>query len=497
MKKPIIAFILSVVISGIPLVPAQVSAQEKTPKSALSLIASSEPTKKTNTVLSMVFEEIGELQSMESELSKLNVSLQYERENPTQAEITLETREKNRSDAINQLNEIRKEIENVQKEIYVLKNPDPATNNAEENLSEAEIQKKEAAEIKEQEKQAAAKQLLVDKEKKLKDEEKNIKNKIKEHDQAIEALKQKVPDQQATKEITITELEKQVQDQSQIVKKQQQLIRQQIADLVSKIVILILLVLSVFIIRWIAFRLIQRLHMPLSRKAALSHIIRVSFNVIIALIVTGIVFSQFTNVLPFILLLGTGLAFAVRDSISSFIGWFIIGSDSGFHINDIVTLGEAHGKVKEINLLTSVIIQMDDHGETGKIISIPNKFIFDKPLINFSRSYGLSRIMINIEMQWGEDLEAAEIALMEALSNTIDSLINQADFSHQSYSSKLDRGKLHPQVAIHDKDEKIELSLVCFVPMELKYLAKQEIIRRFNSWLRNKDKKKTTKTVSK
>jgi small-conductance mechanosensitive channel len=460
---------------------------ETTAKSAISFLASTnDSTAKNNTVLSMVFEELGELQELESQLARDEVSLEYEKETQTPAEITRTTKETERDILISDLQATREELNRIQEQIYVLRptiNQPKEPNTTDENQTDEEKKAIEDEKAQEKEKQVAEKNVLLETEKTIKEKQKIFQTELDLLDKKINELEEKIPQEKIEKATIIESLETNVQSLNQLIEKQKQLIRQQAAGLASSIVFIISILLFLFLLRWVIIRLIKQLHMPLSRKATLSHIAKITFNIIIGIIAMGLVFSQFTNILPFILLLGTGLAFAVRDSISSFIGWFIIGSESGFHINDIIALGNTHGRVKEINLLTSVITEIDVHGETGKQISIPNKFIFEKALINHSRNYGLARIMISIDIDWGTDITHTQNALMTALNKTIESLLEQAEFSHQNYKNKLERGKMHPQIDIESKQEKLTLHLICFFPTDLANNSKQEIVRHFNQWL--------------
>ncbi len=148
--------------------------------------------------------------------------------------------------------------------------------------------------------------------------------------------------------------------------------------------------------------------MTSKRREALLQMVRIIFNVVIGIVILTILFAQFVNLVPFLLLLGTGIAFAVRDSIASFIGWFVIGTDRGFRLNDFVQIGDTLGKVREITPITSLLLEYKDNRPTGRTITFPNKFVFEKELINCSRMRKNLMTSLSFHLDKNSDLEKAE-----------------------------------------------------------------------------------------
>jgi len=92
--------------------------------------------------------------------------------------------------------------------------------------------------------------------------------------------------------------------------------------------------------------------------------------------------------LPFLAILGTAIGFALRDIISSFIAWFLVGyKDSIYKIGDIIEIEENNvfGRVFKISPVITTIQELGLSGPSGMYKNFPNKFIFEKSIKNISK----------------------------------------------------------------------------------------------------------------
>jgi len=74
-------------------------------------------------------------------------------------------------------------------------------------------------------------------------------------------------------------------------------------------------------------------------------------------------------------LTGFALGFALKDTLSNFISGVLVLIYKPFNIEDFITVDKYSGKVRDINLRYTVIIQ------EGNEVLVPNSFIFSKPII--------------------------------------------------------------------------------------------------------------------
>ena len=125
--------------------------------------------------------------------------------------------------------------------------------------------------------------------------------------------------------------------------------------------------------------------------------------------------AEFISFLPFIAILTTAVGFSLREVVSSFIGWFVIEADSGYQPGDLIELDTMTGRVKSITPLLTTIEEYWVQGFTGKIISFPNKTIFEKSIKNWSHGSDFLMISNDFLLSYDSDIATAKELLMEVV----------------------------------------------------------------------------------
>ncbi len=107
--------------------------------------------------------------------------------------------------------------------------------------------------------------------------------------------------------------------------------------------------------------------------------------------------------------LGIALGFAFQDIAANLISGVVIAIKEPFKIGNIIEVDGIFGEVKNIDLRTTLIETFQ-----GIEIFVPNKFMFEKPLHNFS-GVPKRRLDIEVGVSYGDDLEKVEKVLYECL----------------------------------------------------------------------------------
>ncbi len=152
-----------------------------------------------------------------------------------------------------------------------------------------------------------------------------------------------------------------------------------------------------------------------SHKEALSLAHRWIFNILFVWAFLVIFAAEFVSLLPFVAIIGTAIGLALRDAIYSFIGWFAVGSESGYQEGDFIEFEGTQGRVYKI---TPVITNIEEYGNqwfTGKIISFPNKTIFEKNIKNWSRGSDFSLMSLEFLLTHTSNIEKAKEMLMKVV----------------------------------------------------------------------------------
>ncbi len=208
------------------------------------------------------------------------------------------------------------------------------------------------------------------------------------------------------------------------IEKQKELIRTHVSRSAINIFFIVGIIILLLGLRFISSRIILRFFSDQTskRQTMLLNLNRIIFNLIIAFVVLGIISSQFISLLPFLALIGTGVAFAIRDVLSSFIGWFVIGTDRGYKVGHIIQVGKAYGVVQEIGPFLTVLRDLNDGYETGKTITFPNKVVFEEEVINLSKCSSFVQHEISFLITENSDIKTAQSTLLDLIQKEIDHL---------------------------------------------------------------------------
>ena len=107
---------------------------------------------------------------------------------------------------------------------------------------------------------------------------------------------------------------------------------------------------------------------------------------------------------------GFTIGFALQDIAKNFIAGLMLLYRQPFNLGDTVMVEEYHGEVKEINIRDTVIETLD-----GELVIIPNRAIFENPIINFTHTR-LRRRRIVIGLGYDEDADNAIEIFLNAIN---------------------------------------------------------------------------------
>lgn len=110
-------------------------------------------------------------------------------------------------------------------------------------------------------------------------------------------------------------------------------------------------------------------------------------------------------------IVGLALGFAFQDIAANFMSGFMMAAKKPFHVGDVIETKDHVGVVQKINLRTTEIKSFQ-----GQEIIIPNKEVFQSPLINNSAN-GKIRIDLGVGVSYGEDLKQVREIAIAAVEN--------------------------------------------------------------------------------
>jgi small conductance mechanosensitive channel len=156
-----------------------------------------------------------------------------------------------------------------------------------------------------------------------------------------------------------------------------------VPNFVLAILILILFYFLARLLRNLIFKLLHRI----SGKAAVSGFVATLTNLLILLLGVFIALnilkleSAVASLLAGASIIGLAVGFAFQDLTANFISGAYIAFRKPFEVGDLIQTNDFLGNVEEINLRSSTIRTFE-----GLHVLLPNKEIFQKPIINYSRT---------------------------------------------------------------------------------------------------------------
>jgi small-conductance mechanosensitive channel len=123
-------------------------------------------------------------------------------------------------------------------------------------------------------------------------------------------------------------------------------------------------------------------------------------------------------------LVSAGLAIALQDPLTDFVGWIFIIWRHPFAVGDRIQIGGQAGDVVDIRYFQFSILEIgnwvDADQSTGRVIHIPNKKVFTESLANYTEGlayiWNELAVMITFESDWAkakkilQDIVAKQIA---------------------------------------------------------------------------------------
>lgn len=107
--------------------------------------------------------------------------------------------------------------------------------------------------------------------------------------------------------------------------------------------------------------------------------------------------------------LSVGLGFGLQEIFANFVSGIIILFERPVRIGDIITIDSFSGTVSKIRIRATTIVDFD-----GKEVIVPNKTFVTERLTNWSLSNTVTRIVLQVGVAYGSDLECTRDLLLQA-----------------------------------------------------------------------------------
>lgn len=170
------------------------------------------------------------------------------------------------------------------------------------------------------------------------------------------------------------------------------------------------------------------------------------------------------------------LAFSLQKVITSFAAYFIILRGRNFSVGDRIVMGGVRGDVIALGFMQTTIMEMGQslpeqpdapamwvksRQYTGRIVTITNDKIFEKPVYNYTRDFPFIWEEMTIPVKYTDDRKRAESILLETTKrHTLKiSEMSEAELRHMRERYYLNSADLEPKVYFRLTDNWLELTV--------------------------------------
>jgi len=171
----------------------------------------------------------------------------------------------------------------------------------------------------------------------------------------------------------------------------------------------IALAVAVLLVFWILARIVDRTLRRVMKRLSIGHEIidLTAVGVYLVIILAGVFVGldvlgldkTVTSLLAGVGILGLALGLAFQSTGENYVAGIYLSIRRPFQVGHVIGSGEHFGVVERI-ALRSTSLRVPE----GQLVYLPNKKIFDNPIVNYSDS-GVRRVDLKVGVTYGEDLE--------------------------------------------------------------------------------------------
>ena len=219
-----------------------------------------------------------------------------------------------------------------------------------------------------------------------------------------------------------------------------------------KLTILTVLIFLVFgIIKSIIKKIYSNLPVNDKKKFFRNRKIRIILTAISFILVFLLWGEKLSGLITFISLISAGLTIAVREIIFNFFAGMYINITRPFEIEDRIEIDDVMGDVISKHALGFEILEIGKrvYGEqsTGRIIHIPNSYIFTKTLKNYTKVFKYIWDEIKVDVPLDADIKKTEEILYEIVFDNetlkeipkkMEDAVDEAILEYRIYYNNLD-----------------------------------------------------------
>lgn len=208
----------------------------------------------------------------------------------------------------------------------------------------------------------------------------------------------------------------------------------------QRAVITLVALLIAFVIKRVVQHLVHRYVSDPARQYRTSKFIGRTAAILSILAVIIIWTPQQADLLTLLTVIGAGLAIAMREVLLSAFGWFHLLIRAPYKQGDRVEVKGVQGDVVDVRFLHTTLMEtggwVDADQSTGRLVHIPNSWIFQDAIYNYSQGFNFIWNEIPFTLTFRSDWKEAQNIMLDLASETAEIVERQVkkqlrDMSHE------------------------------------------------------------------
>jgi small-conductance mechanosensitive channel len=192
--------------------------------------------------------------------------------------------------------------------------------------------------------------------------------------------------------------------------------------------------------------------------------------------IASIWFEDAHNLAIFSGLVAGGLAIASQRVLQAIAGFFVIVFGRAFNLGDRIEMGGVRGDVIDIGLLKTTVMEMGIPAKvqpdpshwvaarqyTGRVVTVVNSEVFEKPVFNYSRSFDFVWDEISLPIKYGTDLRVVEHVALDATRPLTADIVREAEQQLEKIKHRYILGgaaDLEPRTYVRLTDNWVEVTV--------------------------------------
>ncbi len=176
-------------------------------------------------------------------------------------------------------------------------------------------------------------------------------------------------------------------------------------------------------------------------------------------------FRNISNISTILGLASAGFAIALKDIISDLAGWTYIMVRKPFSTGDRIEIGNIRGDIVDVGFLKFSMLEVgnwvDSDQSTGRLVFIPNSYIYLQTFVNYSKDFNFIwneiPIILSFESNWKKAKKILEDIVQKDICDAIDTANRELEIA--SKKQYIFYKKLTPIIWVSGRENGILLTI--------------------------------------